>query len=241
MRANPGQPRPRPETLRKRAEIVKAAAEVFGIRGYTNSTLAEIAEQVGMTHAGVLHHFGSKQKLLLEVLAYRDRGDLEELQAEHIPDGRELFLHLIRTAFTNERRPGIVQVYTVLAAESATEGHPARPFFEERYLSLRTEISAAFEVLCAERGITDTAKIKVASAAVLAAMDGLQMQWLLTPGAFKLGEATEYAICSIVESVVGPGSLQFPASEIPEPEDLHSAGAQDSYSSTVQSGSTSST
>ena len=59
----------RPETERKRTEILKAAIEIFGAKGSANGTLADIAEQVGMTHAGVLHHFGSKQKLLLEVLA----------------------------------------------------------------------------------------------------------------------------------------------------------------------------
>src|SRR5690606_10969704 len=58
--------RSRPATALKRTEILKAAIETFGAKGSTNGTLADIAEQVGMTHAGVLHHFGSKQNLLLE-------------------------------------------------------------------------------------------------------------------------------------------------------------------------------
>ena len=59
--------RVRPATLAKREQILKAAIEIFGNKGSTNGTLADVAEQVGITHAGVLHHFGSKQKLLRQL------------------------------------------------------------------------------------------------------------------------------------------------------------------------------
>ena len=45
---------------------------VFGQRGYNKGALVEVAEQAGMTHAGVLHHFGSKEALLVAMLQYRD-------------------------------------------------------------------------------------------------------------------------------------------------------------------------
>lgn len=197
--------RTRPATVQKRAEILKAAVEIFGNKGSTNGTLADVAEQVGMTHAGVLHHFGSKQKLLLEVLAYRDQADVAELDEKHIPGGPELFLHLVRTAFANEHRPGIVQAYTVLSNESVTDDHPARGFFEERYTTLRREISDAFHTLCAQQGMTEPATVADASAAILAVMDGLQLQWLLHPDAVELGEASEFAIRAIVNGVLHPG------------------------------------
>ncbi|WP_345184451.1 TetR/AcrR family transcriptional regulator [Microbacterium panaciterrae] len=195
----------RPETERKRTEILKAAIEIFGAKGSTNGTLADIAEQVGMTHAGVLHHFGSKQKLLLEVLAYRDQSDVAELAEQHIPNGPALFAHLVRTAFANALRPGIVQVYTVLSAESVTDRHPARSFFEDRYTVLRREVVAAFGELCAQEGVTDTDTIGHASASILAVMDGLQLQWLLDPSAVELAEASEFAIQAIVNGVLRPG------------------------------------
>lgn len=197
--------RVRPATLEKREQILKAAIEIFGNKGSTNGTLADVAEQVGITHAGVLHHFGSKQKLLLEVLAYRDRDDVAGLAQKHIPGGPELFLHLVRTAFTNEKRPGIVQAYTVLSAESVTDEHPSRPFFEERYTTLRREVAAAFHELCAQEGVRDPDSVAAASAAILAVMDGLQLQWLLHPGAIELGATSEFAIRAIVNAVLHPG------------------------------------
>ncbi|GAB3598097.1 TetR/AcrR family transcriptional regulator [Microbacterium tumbae] len=197
--------RSRPATRAKREQILKAAVEIFGNKGSTNGTLADVAEQVGITHAGVLHHFGSKQKLLLEVLAYRDQADVQDLDKKHIPGGPELFLHLVRTAFANERRPGIVQAYTVLSSESVTDDHPGREYFEERYTTLRREVSEAFEELCAQEGVTDQGAVASASAAILAVMDGLQLQWLLHPDLVELGRATEFAIRAIVNGVLRPG------------------------------------
>lgn len=197
--------RVRPSTRAKREQILKAAVEIFGNKGSTNGTLADVAEQVGITHAGVLHHFGSKQKLLLEVLSYRDQADVAELEEKHIPGGPELFLHLVRTAFANEKRPGIVQAYTVLSSESVTDDHPGRDYFEERYTTLRREVNAAFHELCAQEGVDDPPSIAAASAAILAVMDGLQLQWLLHPGEIELGAASEYAIRAIVNGVLHPG------------------------------------
>ena len=158
-----------------------------------------------MTHAGVLHHFGSKQRLLLEVLAFRDQDDVADLAERHIPDGPALFVHLVGTALRNALRPGIVQVYTVLSAEAVTDDHPARAFFQDRYRVLRGEVDAAFRELCAQEGVTDPGTIEKAAAAVLAVMDGLQLQWLLEPDAVDLADASEFAIQAIVNGVLAPG------------------------------------
>lgn len=195
----------RPATRAKREQILAAAMDIFGSKGSTNGTLADVAEQVGITHAGVLHHFGSKQNLLLEVLAHRDQADVADLVEQHIPGGPELFLHLVRTAFANARRFGIVQAYTVLSAESVTDDHASRSFFEERYTTLRRELGEAFEELCAQEGVTEPGSIAAGSAAILAVMDGLQLQWLLNPHAVQLGEVSEFAIRAIVNAVLSPG------------------------------------
>jgi AcrR family transcriptional regulator len=193
----------RPETLVRRIEILDAAIEIFGSRGFAAGSLQEIADRVGMTHAGVLHHFGSKDQLLIEVLAHRDRTDVAHLEGRHIPGEMALFRHLVKTAFLNAEREGIVQAYTVLSAESVTDAHPGRPYFEERYATLRGEISDAFQAVCARRGIDDPGDITAASAAILAVMDGLQVQWLLAPGDLDLGRSSAFAIQAIVRAVLG--------------------------------------
>ena len=206
MTAQRRQPRSRPETLARRRDILDAAVEIFGSKGFAGGTLQDIADQVGMTHAGILHHFGSKDQLLIEVLQHRDETDVADLEEQHIPDGMPLFRHLVRTAFVNEHRAGIVQAYAVLSAESVTDDHPGRDFFEKRYRTLRSEVAHAFEVVCAERGITAPDTIADASTSILAVMDGLQVQWLLDPTAVELARASEFAIEAIVSGVVMPRS-----------------------------------
>ena len=53
----------------KREQILDAAAKVFARRGYTSTTLGEIAEEVGSAGAGSLYyHFKSREHLVEEVL-----------------------------------------------------------------------------------------------------------------------------------------------------------------------------
>lgn len=196
-------PRSRPQTLVRRREILEAAVDTFGAKGFTGGSLQDIADQVGMTHAGVLHHFGSKDALLLEVLEHRDRTDVADLEGQRPPGGIELFRHLVRTASANARRAGIVQAFAVLSAESVTHDHPAREYFEERYRGLREQLVVAFDEVCAECGV-DRPTAADASASILAVMDGLQVQWLLDPTAVDLARSTEFAIEAIVSAVLDP-------------------------------------
>ena len=138
------------------------------------------------------------------MLQHRDETDVADLDEQHIPDGMALFRHLVRTAFVNAHRAGIVQAYVVLSAESVTDDHPGRDFFEKRYRTLRTEVAHAFAVVCAERGMTEPATVGFASAAILAVMDGLQVQWLLDPDAVDLARASEFAIEAIMSAVLSP-------------------------------------
>lgn len=189
--------RPRQATAERRAEILRAAAHTFGSKGYKNGSLAEVAEQVGITHAGVLHHFGSKDQLLVEVLEFRDKEDVRDLEGQHIPGGLDLFRHLVRTAHANEDRAGIVQGYTVLTGEAVTENHPARGWVTDRFSVLRGEIADAVREVGGPK-VDDAAALRAASA-VIGVMDGLQVQWLLD-GTVDLATATQFAIEAILRA-----------------------------------------
>jgi len=196
---------PRKGTAERRAEILRAASATFGAKGYKNGSLADVAEQVGITHAGVLHHFGTKEQLLIEVLEYRDLEDVRELEGQHIPDGIELFRHLMRTARMNVDRRGIVQGYTVLTAESVTEDHPARDWVTQRFTVLRGEIADAIQEVAGSAPVERDQALRAASA-IIGVMDGLQVQWLLD-GDVDLSEATTFAIEAILSAVLHPADV----------------------------------
>ena len=167
----------------RRAEIVRAALEVIAERGYRGASLAAVAERVGLTQQGLLHHFPTKDALLVAVLAQRDQWDA-------MPHNRWRTDLLCSLVEYNTMRPGIIQTFSALLGESVTEGHPARAYFTDRYRQVRAGITASLRTEYGDRlpnGLTPERTAPL----LVAVMDGLQYQWLLDPdsvdmpGAFR--------------------------------------------------------
>ena len=59
----------------RRQQILDAAVELFSAKGYRGTGLAALAERVGVTATGILYYFGTKERMLQEVVAERDRRD----------------------------------------------------------------------------------------------------------------------------------------------------------------------
>lgn len=164
----------------RRAEIVTAALEVFAERGYRGGSLAAVGERVGLTQQGVLHYFPTKDALLTDVLRLRDALDGQDAAGAR-PDHDAAGLAGIETLVArNATRPGLVQCFTVLAAESVTDRHPAQAFFAARYRTLRPQLAGMLRRELGDPGPSGLAADE-AAALLIAVMDGLQQQWLLDP------------------------------------------------------------
>lgn len=200
---------PRPETAEKRQRILEAAMSIFATKGYNNGSLLEIGEEAGVSHTGVIHHFGSKDQLLIAMLEYRDDFDVAELEGKHIPDGAALFEHLVHTVRLNLERPGVVQLYAVLSADSVTDGHPAQEYFRARFVGLREMLTGA--LVDVAPGV-DAARIDLAASTIIATMDGLQVQWLLDPTAVDMPEAVRLLIAAVIAQL-NAEQLAAPADE----------------------------
>src|SRR3954471_11568619 len=131
----------------RREEILLAALEVFGERGYTGASIAAVADKVGLSQQGVLHYFPSKDRLLAEVLRLRDERGLDVIALPG-ENGKITLDTVAAIVEYNEERRGIVQSFTVLAAESVLEGHPATDFFRERYTSSRAWMADVIRAEC---------------------------------------------------------------------------------------------
>lgn len=173
--------------------------DTFAARGYNNASLAEIADRVGLTQAGVLHYFRTKSLLLTSVLELRDETDIEQLGTER-PQGLEFLRHLVDTARSNAERQGIVRLYVVLSAESVTDDHPAQTYFRDRYAGLRAFVADAVTEACG-LGEGDAVRARHAANAIIAVMDGLQVQWLLDPDAVDMAASTELVITSLLATL----------------------------------------
>lgn len=189
-----------PAAQERHDEILGIAMETFAARGYGKASLAEIADRAGLTQAGVLHYFHSKANLLTEVLDLRDATDIADLGPER-PRGLAFLRHLVDTARRNAEREGIIRLYAVLSAESVTDDHPAQSYFRNRYAGLRDLVAEALTEACAQGETSEDLDVRGAAGAIVAVMDGLQVQWLLDPGAVDMAASTDRVIEALLESM----------------------------------------
>ena len=158
----------------KRREILDQAMALFGEVGYRGASLREIAARCGISHPGLLHHFPTKESLLLAVLEHRDEVDIAWVGLDQT-DGVVTLRRLVELVELNAGRRNIVELYAVLSAEATSAEHPAHAFFVERY---QTSVGAAVAA-CELRPEVDP---EIAGRQLIALMDGMQVQWLLDGG-----------------------------------------------------------
>jgi AcrR family transcriptional regulator len=168
-------------TQQRKAQIIREAVRFFGQNGYHGAKLADIAKAAGVTEPGLLHHFPSKAQLLMEVLAERDRIDRERFgPSEHA--GLKSPLTLLQELVEyNETVPGLVQLFTVLVAESIDEKHPGHEFFIQRYQNIREQNIAVLKEAQARGEVRSDITAEDLAVVLFAMMDGLQVQWLYEP------------------------------------------------------------
>lgn len=162
-----------------RAAILDTAEKHFGENGFRKASIASIAEEVGMSDPGLLHHFGSKAGLLSSLLEERFAVDEVKLQEGEELELSQLVELLGAIANENEGRRAGVKLLMVLFAESFAKDHPAHGYFKDRYKHVRAILTT--HIANEQRKGTISAEIPAdhVASGLIALMDGLQMQWLL--------------------------------------------------------------
>jgi AcrR family transcriptional regulator len=161
-----------------RRDILEQATALFGEAGYRGTSLREIAARCGLSHPGLLHHFPTKQSLLLAVLEHRDEVARQTLAADR-STGAAVLRRLVDVAALNATRRGIVELYTVLSAEATAPDHPAHSWFVDRYRRIVGEIETAYAAARTAGDLLAGVDPGIAARQLVALMDGLQIQWLL--------------------------------------------------------------
>lgn len=197
----PGASRNYPKGERRRAQIIEAAFTAFGTVGYRNASMLQLAAACGVSRAGLLHHFPTKESLLEAVLEQRERRDDERFfgTGEATRDGLEYFASMLRLVAHNQDHPGIVSLFALLSSEASAPDHPAHPYFVARYERARCAMQSAIDDL-AHRGLLRPHVDPVGlSVDLLALIDGLQIQWLLSPHDIDMPERLRARLRDIIK------------------------------------------
>ncbi len=174
-------PRPYASLLAKgedrRQRILTVAERLLARNGWRATSLAQIAKEAGVTPAGLLHHFESKEQLLNAVLDARDADDVAHADYH----SGDLITELGRVPERFERAPELVGTFTVLLVENIAPDAPLHDRMHKRY---RDAVDIIAEII--KRGQSDgryRPDFDAATKAVeiLAFINGMETLWLLDP------------------------------------------------------------
>ncbi|MEV4058666.1 TetR/AcrR family transcriptional regulator [Nonomuraea dietziae] len=162
----------------RRERILAIALQEFAENGYRGASLARIAERAELTQPGLLHHFTSKERLLVAVLEYRDEVDARRFDFESMT-GVAALRTLADVVDYNARVPGLVQLFSVISGEAVTADHPGHAWARARYRRLRQAVAGALRRGADEGELRADLDAEAHADRLIAMMDGLQTQWLI--------------------------------------------------------------
>jgi AcrR family transcriptional regulator len=187
------------KTADRRTEILAATVAVFAESGFHGGSIREIAERVGISQAGLLHHFANKESLLEAVLSQRDALARERMGPQ-LPTGRALLEAFVELIAYNATTPGLVALYSVLSGEATGPDHPGHAYFRSRYGWVLDLVTEAIRAGQRDGEVRPDVDPEVAGRTIIALSDGLQVQWLYEDGGFDLAGPVK----AYVESLLSP-------------------------------------
>jgi AcrR family transcriptional regulator len=175
-----------PKGVRRRQQILDSAIALFAQRGVDRASLRTIGEAIGVSHTALRHYFASRDELLVEAYRAHEARAAGEMHAV----SESAVGLIIEAAERNRSIPGLVELYATLSTDALQERHAVtREFIRDRFGALRELLAARIEAGQQAGRIAADIDPVDAAALVIAASDGLQVQWLLDPGAVDVGRS----------------------------------------------------
>jgi AcrR family transcriptional regulator len=160
----------------RKARILDVAERLVARNGWRNTSLAQIAREAGVSPAGLLHHFESKDQLLNAVLDARDADD-----DTHADRSGDLVTEICRVAERFDRAPELVGTFTVLLIENIDPDAPLHDRLVKRQqaaVDIVAELIGSGQRAGRYRQDFDPA---IKAVEILAFVNGMETAWLLNP------------------------------------------------------------
>jgi AcrR family transcriptional regulator len=160
----------------RRQRILAVAERLLARNGWRNTSLAQIAREAGVTPAGLLHHFESKEQLLNAVVDARDADD-----DAHADRSGDLVTELCRVPERFHRSPELVGTFIVLLVENIAPDAPLHDRLQKRYRDAADILKD--NITRGQRKGRYRNDFEAANKAteILAFINGMETLWLLDP------------------------------------------------------------
>ncbi|MBC2934293.1 TetR/AcrR family transcriptional regulator [Nocardioides sp. zg-1228] len=168
--------------LAKRAAILDAALEEFSRAGFEVASLRAIAARVGITHAGLQHHFASKDDLLLGVLIAQEDADRQFFDEGALLDIDDLISAYARVAERRRSTPAWTRLWISLKLNVAAQpDHVAADFVRQRVAAWDQELTEVLSRAQSTGVIAADVDCVEAARGLLTLHEGLMIRQMLDP------------------------------------------------------------
>jgi AcrR family transcriptional regulator len=160
----------------RKQRILAVAQRLLTRNGWRNTTLAQIAKEAGVTPAGLLHHFESKEQLLHAVVDARDADD-----DAHADRSGDLIKEIARVGERVNRAPQLVGSFAVLLVENLMPDAPLHDRLLSRHkaaIDIVANLIRRGQVAGKYRDDFDPA---LKAVQIISLVNGLEISWLLDP------------------------------------------------------------
>ena len=187
-----------------RARILQAARKVFAQRGYHGATIAQIADEAGLSNGAVYYNFANKEDLFLALL---DQWRAELIQdigkaigrpgsAEPQRPFQDEVLHVVATLKRGREWRLLLFEFVTYAARN--------PQFRERFVAGRQKFKDALASALAERTaahhIQPALSPEQLAALLTALVNGLALDEITEPGAIP-----DDLLATALQALIDPG------------------------------------
>ncbi|MGH8954520.1 MAG: TetR/AcrR family transcriptional regulator [Microbacterium sp.] len=181
----------------RRQALSRAALDLVRRHGHRNVSVSDIAELAETSEATVFYHFPTKEALFIAALAQHDEENIRARGAE-----AGAIAEMGERAEAGVQRTNYARLYNELAGASADPSHPANGFFQARWARSTAVVATDIRRLQQAGRIDDSIDPDAAAHLLLAAWEGLQLQWMQGPP-FDIRARIE----SHIRALLGAGAL----------------------------------
>jgi AcrR family transcriptional regulator len=162
-------------------KIKDAALHLFAIKGYSYTSLEEIANEAGFTKGAVYYHFKSKKRLILEILndiKYRSIDLTTEKISFEKEKTKDLLVHFFKSqADWAAKHPDDVGVLIMMSVSFTNRDSDIYQKIEEFYTKLTQVLTDIMSLGVRKGEISKDININDAVTYMIAAHDGNQLHW----------------------------------------------------------------
>jgi AcrR family transcriptional regulator len=129
-----------------REQLLESATRLFASRGFYGASLANIADELGLTKQALLHHFGRKEQLYAEILSrISDRmlSCVEAARANHKEPAKQLLAALLSVYELSLEAPHETRIIMRELLDSERRTSEVRSWYLRPFLDSLIDITRA--------------------------------------------------------------------------------------------------